>query len=125
MTAVAYAPLPHTIAALAMAFIEAELRDQPKGSWVLNSKLAAHLGVKTNVIWPSLEPAVQAGVIERSKAHNRATQWRFALPKRRKPVKERAPKPKPESRTFSLPHWPPMFEPKFDTVYVPAWEGRM
>ena len=117
-----YAPQPDTLAALALAFIEAELRDQPKGSWLPNTKIAEHLGCKPNAVWPSLIPAINAGILERSQSHNRATQWRMAQPKRRQPSKVVQQKAAP--RTFSIPNWPPGFVSKFDTVSVPAWDGR-
>ena len=116
-----YAPQPDTLAAHALEFIQAELRDRPKGAWLLNTKIAKHLGCKPNAIWPSLIPAVNAGVLERSQSHNRATQWRMAQPRRRTPVKVK--KAPAEFQRFSI-DWPPRFEPKFDTVFVPAWDGR-
>jgi hypothetical protein len=110
--------LPHTLAALALAFIEAELRDQPKGAWLLNTKVAQHLGCKPNAVWPSLIPAVNAGLIERSQSHNRATQWRLADPKRRRA------RTVAKKTTFSI-NWPPGFTPQFSSIAVPTWDWKV
>ncbi len=112
-----YVPAPNTLAAMALAFIEAELRDQPKGAWLLNTKVAAHLGCRPNAVWPSLIPAVNAGVIERSQSHSHATQWRLAQPKRRR-VRAATKK-----TTFSI-NWPPGFTPQFSSITVPTWDWK-
>lgn len=115
-----YAPTAGTIAARAIDFIEKRLECQPKGAWVPNTEVCAALGVPTNAIRPSLTPAVDAGLVERSLCDGGYTQWRMAFLKpRRKPALAKTVEPK----RFS-PDWPPGFVSQFDAVQVPSYETR-
>jgi hypothetical protein len=118
---VSYVPTSGTIAARAIEFIERRLERQPKGAWIPNTDVCAALGVPPNAIRPSLGPAIDAGLIERSLCDSGYTQWRLAyLKPRRQPVKA-----KPvEAPTFSIPNWPPGFVSKFDSVKVARLEER-
>lgn len=115
----AYTPKPETRAALALDFIQARLREKERGEWLANTEVAQFLGCPPNAIRPSLEPAVEAGLIERSVTSKGCTQWRIAVPKRRAPSKVvKSP------QRFSIDNWPPGFVSQFNAVKVAAYEER-
>lgn len=115
---VRYSPKEKTRAALAITFIEEQLRDRPRGSWVANTDVAKHLACRTNALPSSLEPAVAAGLLERSTSAAGFAQWRLAQPKPRRERKAPAP------ARFSI-DWPPGFVSRFDSVKVPAWDAKV
>jgi hypothetical protein len=115
-----YAPTEGTIAARAIEFIEKRLDRMPKGAWLANTEVSAALGVPPNAIRPSLGPAIDAGLIERSLCPSGYTQWRMGFIKpRRRPTKAKP----PEVPKFSI-AWPPGFVSKFDSIKVASYEER-
>lgn len=90
--------------------VERYLRHATK-EWILNSELAAHVGISPNMLPRLLAGLIEAGVIHRSyRGKGGLLQWRLA------------PAVTP-IRTFSIPNWPPGFVSQFDTIKVPAWDG--
>lgn len=119
MDKIIYRPKPNTLADRAIEFIESATNGRPTGSWVANLVVCQALGVRPNAIRPSLDRAIQVGLVEKSTCKDGYTQWRLGVIK---PRKKREPKP-PEAPRFGI-NWPPGFVSQFDSIYVPAWEGR-
>lgn len=112
-----------TLAEKALRFVRAVSLDREPGAWVLNTEICKHLGVKPNAIVPSLTPAVEKGLIERSKNHCKCIQWRLPMKKPRRTPKV-VPSPAPPTPKFGLGDWPPGFVSQFDSVKVAAYEER-
>lgn len=115
-----YEPKEGTIADQAIRYVDCMLMQAPRGAWIANIEVSTHLGVRPNAILPSLQKALDVGLIEKSLCERGFLQWRIGTPRKR-PTKKAEKKPE---EVFSIPNWPPGFVSQFDTVYVPAWEGR-
>jgi len=114
-----YQPYPGTLAARALEFISA--KSQAKREWVPNVEVCAALGCLPNLVRPSLDRAIEVGLVEKSLDTRGFTQWRMPagkLRRTRKPKEEPAAGP-----TFGI-DWPPGFVSQFDTVKVASYEER-
>lgn len=116
-----YQPKPDTLAARAIEFIETATNGKPKGAWVANLEVCTALQVRPNAIRPSLEKAIETGLVEKSMCPSGFTQWRLGVIRPRPRKREQ---PKVDVPLFSLPDWPPGFQPLFDTVKVAEYETR-
>jgi hypothetical protein len=114
-----YVPQPQTRAARAIAYITSQAQGQPRGAWIANTAVAKFLGCPPNAVQPSLAPALDAGLVERSLTSSRATQWRLTQQKPKRARKQ----PAPEPTRFGI-NWPPGFVSRFASVVVPAYETR-
>lgn len=115
-----YVPKPDTRAAMALDFIQTRMSEMRQGEWLANTEVATFLGCLPNAVRPSLEPAVEAGLLERSVTSKGCTQWRMATA----PKRHAANKLVKSTKLFSLDNWPPGFVSRFATVVVSAYETR-
>lgn len=115
-----YQPTPDTTAARALDYLVERSRMKPAGAWIPNVDVAQHLGVKPNAVRPSLDKAIEVGLVERSLSSDGFTQWRLGVIKPR-----RKPKSIPDPGRQKFTHdWPPGFVSQFDTVKVASYEER-
>lgn len=118
-----YQPHPGTLAARALEFISVAGQSKPKGEWIANLEVCAALGCLPNLVRPSLDRAIEVGIVEKSLDTRGFTQWRIPVSKPRRASKATAKAAAP-AQTFSIPNWPPGFVSRFDTVKVASYEER-
>lgn len=99
-----------TSAAMTIA-AQAERYLRHTGGWVKNSELAGHVGVLPSRLTGALAAMLETGEVQRKRCGKGGVlHWRAALPT--------------PTQLFSVKDWPPGFVSQYDTVSVPALDGR-